>query len=158
MGERAFFKCDICGNTATLIKSGGNKLSCCGQAMSELEANTVDASKEKHVPVVEIVGTKIKVKIGSEPHPMLPEHYIEWIAIETNGQLQITYLQPGMEPKTEFTRYIQQEKVAYTGDKDAIVPNCEAQNCNFTYDENPVSITAYEFCNLHGLWKTEVKA
>ncbi|MFA6309069.1 MAG: desulfoferrodoxin family protein [Clostridia bacterium] len=158
MSEREFFKCNICGNTATLIKSGGNKLSCCGQTMSELEANTVDASKEKHVPVIETEGAKIKVKVGSEPHPMIPEHYIEWIAVETNGQLQITYLKPGMKPESEFTRYIQQEKVPYTGKNDAIVPNCEAQNCNFTYDEVSTDITAYEFCNLHGLWKTEFKA
>lgn len=157
MKDTKFYTCKICGNTATLIKSGGKPLSCCGQTMSELEANTTDASKEKHVPIIQIEDQKIIVTVGSEPHPMLPEHYIEWIAVEVEDKMEIVYLKPEMEPKTEFTLYIQKEKVPFTGENDDIIPNCETRNCNFMLQGNSNKVIAYAFCNIHGLWKAEAE-
>ncbi len=84
------------------IKNGGGTLSCCGQAMTKLEANTTDAAQEKHVPAIVREDGKIKVTVGSVLHPMLPEHHIEWIALVTEEKVEITYLKPGMEPKAEF--------------------------------------------------------
>jgi superoxide reductase len=84
------------------IKNGGGTLTCCGQAMTKLEANSTDAAQEKHVPVVTKENGKIKVAVGSVLHPMLAEHYIEWIALVSGKNVEITYLEPGMEPKAEF--------------------------------------------------------
>lgn len=91
---------------------------------SEVEANSVDAAAEKHVPSIELQrdGHVISVTVGSTEHPMLPEHYIEWIALETEGRLEIHYLKPGQTPTTFFAGGVK------TG-------------------------TAYAYCNLHGLWK-----
>ena len=91
----------------------------------EVVANTTDGAFEKHVPVIEVAGDTVTVKVGSVEHPSLPEHYIEWILLVTEGGFQIKYLKPGMKPETVF-------KVL----------------------EKPVE--AYEYCNLHGLWKAEV--
>lgn len=102
MSEVAFYRCELCGNMVALIKKGGGTLTCCGQEMTKLEANTTDAAQEKHVPVVTREGGKIKVSVGSVLHPMLPEHHIEWIALVTDGRVEIAYLKPGMEPKAEF--------------------------------------------------------
>lgn len=102
MSEVAFYRCELCGNMVALIRKGGGTLSCCGQEMTKLEANTTDAAQEKHVPVVTREGGKIKVSVGSVLHPMLPEHHIEWIALVTDGRVEIAYLKPGMEPKAEF--------------------------------------------------------
>lgn len=98
----AFYRCERCGNMVALIKKGGGTLSCCGQAMTELVANTSDGAKEKHVPVVTRENGKLKVSVGSVLHPMLPEHHIEWIALESGDRLEIKYLQPGMQPIAEF--------------------------------------------------------
>ncbi len=97
-----FFRCKHCGNMVALIKNGGGTLSCCGDEMTKLEANTSDGAKEKHVPVVTKEDGKIKVTVGSVLHPSLPEHYIEWIALVTEDAVQLKYLEPGMEPKAEF--------------------------------------------------------
>ena len=97
-----FYRCERCGNIVALIKKGGGTLTCCGQAMTKLEANSTDAAKEKHVPVVTKEDGKIKVAVGSTPHPMLPEHHIEWIALVADDKVELKYLKPGEEPKAEF--------------------------------------------------------
>lgn len=102
MSNVAFYRCERCGNIVAQIKNGGGTLSCCGQAMTKLEANSTDAAQEKHVPVVTREDGKIKVSIGSVLHPMLPEHHIEWIALATEEKVEIVYLKPGMEPIAEF--------------------------------------------------------
>ena len=102
MADVKFFRCKHCGNIAALINNGGGTLSCCGEEMTELEANTSDGAKEKHVPDIKREDGKIKVTIGSVLHPSLPEHYIQWIALVTEDNIQLTYLKPGQEPKAEF--------------------------------------------------------
>lgn len=97
-----FYRCEKCGNTVALIKAGGGTLTCCGQAMTKLAANSTDAAQEKHVPVVQREDGKIKVEVGSVLHPMLPEHRIEWIAFVTEDKVELTFLKPGDEPKAEF--------------------------------------------------------
>jgi len=97
-----FYRCEKCGNIVALIKKGGGTLTCCGQSMTKLEANSTDAAKEKHVPVVTKESGKIKVAVGSTLHPMLPEHHIEWIALVTDDKVELKYLKPGEEPKAEF--------------------------------------------------------
>ena len=97
-----FYRCERCGNLVALVKKGGGTLTCCGQAMTKLVANSTDAAKEKHVPVVTKEGGKVKVVVGSTPHPMQAEHYIEWIALAADGKVEIHHLKPGEEPKTEF--------------------------------------------------------
>ena len=77
-----FYRCDHCGNIVTFVHSAGVPVMCCGQKMTELVPGTVDAAVEKHVPVVEVNGTRVEVKVGSVAHPMLPEHSIQWIAVE----------------------------------------------------------------------------
>ncbi|MFA9424601.1 MAG: desulfoferrodoxin family protein, partial [Sedimentibacter sp.] len=73
-----FFICKTCGNLVGMITDGGGKLICCGKEMEEITANTVDAAKEKHVPVIVVEGNKVTVKVGSVAHPMAPEHFIQW--------------------------------------------------------------------------------
>lgn len=102
MSNVDFYRCELCGNMVALIKKGGGTLTCCGQAMTKLEANSTDAAQEKHVPVITREGGKLKVSVGSVLHPMLPEHHIEWIALATEDKVEIVYLKPGMEPKAEF--------------------------------------------------------
>ena len=102
MSNVTFYRCEKCGNMVVQIKNGGGTLTCCGQAMTKLEANSTDAAQEKHVPVVTKENGKIKVAVGSVLHPMLAEHYIEWIALVSGKNVEITYLEPGMEPKAEF--------------------------------------------------------
>lgn len=102
MADAKFYRCKQCGNIVALINNGGGTLSCCGEEMTELVANTTDAAKEKHVPDIKKEDGKIKVAIGSVLHPSLPEHYIQWIALVTKNNIQLTYLEPGQEPKAEF--------------------------------------------------------
>jgi superoxide reductase len=123
MSNVNFYRCEHCGNIVAMINNGGGTLSCCGSAMTLLNPNTTDAVQEKHVPAVMKEDGKIKVTVGSVLHPSLPEHHIQWIALVADDKVQLTYLQPGMEPKAEFTEV--------------------------------ASGTVYEYCNLHGLWKTE---
>lgn len=93
---------------------------------TELVANTVDAAQEKHVPVIEIAGDTVTVKVGSVEHPMLDAHWIEWICLVTEGGMQMKWLKPGMKPEATF--------ILTPGDK---------------------ALAAFEYCNLHGLWKAE---
>lgn len=102
MANVNIYRCDECGNIVFQIKNGGGTLTCCGKPMTLLEANTTDASLEKHVPAIVIEDGKIKVTVGSVLHPSLEEHHIEWIALVTEDKVQLTYLKPGMEPKAEF--------------------------------------------------------
>ena len=97
-----FYRCEECGNLVALIRKGGGTLTCCGRAMTRLAANSTDAAKEKHVPVVTKEGGKIKVAVGATLHPMLPEHHIEWIALAAGDRVEFAFLKPGEEPKAEF--------------------------------------------------------
>lgn len=117
-----FFKCEHCGNVAVKLFDEGPALFCCGQQMTELVPDSVDASVEKHVPVVEVTDD-IKVKIGAEEHPMIDTHWITMIVLETNRGFQYVNLQPGDKPEAQFT----------------LAPG-----------ENPVAV--YDYCNIHGLW------
>ncbi len=119
-----FYRCDHCGNIITFAHSAGVPVMCCGQKMTELAPGTSDGATEKHIPVVSAQGSQVCVEVGSVEHPMLAEHFIEFIAIETKQGSQIKYLQPGEKPKAVFALAEGDELVA-----------------------------AYEFCNLHGLWK-----
>ena len=119
-----FYVCEHCGNIITMVKNTGVLVMCCGQKMTELVPGTVDAALEKHVPVVETAGNVVNVKVGSVEHPMLAEHFIQWIALETNQGSQIKYLQPGQAPQASFALAEGEEVKA-----------------------------VYEYCNLHGLWK-----
>lgn len=127
MKECRFFRCDICGNLTGLIHDSGVRMVCCNQQMTELVANTVEASKEKHIPVATAVGNNIKVAVGSVPHPMTEEHHIEWIYLlsEQGGQRKI--LKAGDVPEVVFA---------------------------LTSSDKPLAVYAY--CNLHGLWKAAV--
>ena len=126
MKRATFYQCKKCGNIVVKVADGGGQLTCCGQAMEIIEPNTTDAATEKHVPVVTIEDDKIVVNVGSVDHPMLEEHFIQWIAIETKQGAQRKKLSPGEAPKATF-------KLA-GGDE---------------------FVAAYEYCNLHGLWKSE---
>ncbi len=122
-----FYICKHCGNIVGMVNDAGVPLVCCGEKMSELVANTTDAAQEKHVPVVTVDGNLVTVEVGSVAHPMLEEHFIQWIALETEQGNQRKPLAPGAEPKAVF----------------ALAPGDKA-------------IAAYEYCNLHGLWKAEL--
>ncbi len=119
-----FYICEHCGNIIEFVKETGVPVMCCGQKMTEMVPGTVDAAVEKHVPVVTVDGNKVKVAVGEVEHPMLEEHYIGFIAIETEQGVQRKALKPGEKPEAEF--------VLADGDK---------------------LVAAYEWCNLHGLWK-----
>lgn len=123
MKKVEFYRCEVCGNIVVQIKVGGGTLTCCGETMTKLEANTTEASLEKHVPVINKEEGKIKVTVGSILHPMLSEHHIEWIALLADGRVEFKFLQPGEEPIAEF--------------------------------DEVESGSIYEYCNLHGLWKTD---
>jgi superoxide reductase len=96
------YKCSVCGNMVEVIHVGGGQLVCCGQPMNLQEENTVDAAREKHVPVVEIVGDKVLVKIGAEEHPMTAEHYIQWVEVLTAARNYRKFFTPGEKPFAEF--------------------------------------------------------
>lgn len=126
MADQKFFICRHCGNLVGSIENSGVPIVCCGEEMEELIANTVDASKEKHVPVVKILDDKVEVFIGSEPHPMTPEHSIMWIYLQVEDGGQRKNLHIGGAP-----------------------------GCTFIVgDSKPLAVFAY--CNLHGLWKTDL--
>lgn len=97
-----FYRCEHCGNIITKLHDSGVLVVCCGDEMTLLTANSVDASLEKHVPVVSVDGNLVNVKIGSEPHPMLPEHYIEWLYLETTNGGVIHYFQPKNSPEVSL--------------------------------------------------------
>ena len=120
-----FFKCNHCGNVIVKVVDAGVPVMCCGEKMVELVPNTVDASGEKHLPVVTVLdNNSIKVEVGSVHHPMLPEHHISFVYVETeNGGIQVN-----VKEKPEAVVYLGEEK----------------------------AVAVYEYCNLHGLWKTEL--
>lgn len=128
MGEKKFYICKHCGNMIGMIKSSGVNVVCCGDPMTELKPNTVEASQEKHLPVVTIEGNIVKVKVGSVEHPMTEEHHIAWIYLETEQGRQRKKLAVGSKPEAEFA--------LAGGDK---------------------VVGVYEYCNLHGLWLTKVE-
>jgi superoxide reductase len=103
MAERLeVYKCEACGNIIEVLHGGAGELVCCGQPMVHQVENTVDAAKEKHVPVIEKVAGGVKVKVGSVPHPMEEKHYIEWIEIIVNGKANRQFLSPGKAPEAVF--------------------------------------------------------
>lgn len=122
------FKCNICGNLVGLINDGGGELVCCGEPMEKLVAKSENEGLEKHLPVVSFADKLLTVKVGSVPHPMTELHYINWIVIKYNN---IT----------------QRKRLEYTD-----LPEAE-----FTISENFDSVEVYEYCNIHGLWKTIYK-
>lgn len=104
MAERyEVYKCEACGNIIEVLHGGGGELVCCGEAMKLMVENTVDAAKEKHVPVIEKVPGGVKVRVGSVAHPMEAKHYIEWIEIIADGKILRQYLAPGAAPEATFT-------------------------------------------------------
>ena len=110
-----------------MVEDKGVPVFCCGQKMTELKANTSDGATEKHVPVVTVDGNVVKVVVGDVAHPMLEEHHIAWIVLETNQGVQRKYLD-------------------HTGAPEAV----------FVLAEGEKAVAAYEYCNLHGLWKKEI--
>ena len=96
------YKCNACGNIVEVLHGGGGELVCCGEAMILMVENTVDAAKEKHVPVIEKVTGGVKVRVGSVAHPMEAKHYIEWIEIIADGKVLRQYLAPGAAPEATF--------------------------------------------------------
>lgn len=96
------YKCNICGNIVAMLHTGDGELVCCGQLMELKIENTVDASLEKHLPVIEKTETGVLIKVGSVPHPMEDAHYIEWIEIIVDGISYRKFLNPGDEPQAEF--------------------------------------------------------
>jgi len=99
---RQIYKCNICGNIIEVIHTGVGQLVCCGQPMELLKEKTVDIGLEKHVPVIEKVGNKVKVKVGSVPHPMEEKHHIEWIETIADDKTCRKFLKPGEKPQAEF--------------------------------------------------------
>jgi superoxide reductase len=123
MAERLeVYKCELCGNIVEVLHGGDGELVCCGQPMKCVKENTVDAAKEKHVPVIEKVEGGYKVSVGSVAHPMEEKHYIEWIELIADGKAYRQFLNPGAKPEAVF-------KIG------------------------AATVTAREYCNLHGLWK-----
>ena len=121
-----FLLCEHCGNLAGVIHDAGVPMMCCGQKMKVLEPNTVEASGEKHKPVVKAEGGALTVSVGSAEHPMLPEHFIQWVYVQTEHGGQRRTLQPGEAPSVTFQ---------LGGDR---------------------AVAVYAYCNLHGLWMTEI--
>ena len=121
-----FYICPHCGNLVGMIKNSGAPLICCGEKMKALEPNTVDASAEKHLPVVKIENGVLTAAVGSVLHPMLPEHSIQWVYVETENGGMRKALKVGDSPVVSFA----------------------------IGDEKPLAV--YEYCNLHGLWVTKI--
>jgi len=96
------YKCELCGNIVEVLHAGDGELVCCGQPMVCMKENTVDAAKEKHVPVIEKIDGGVKVSVGSVPHPMEEKHYIEWIEIIADGKAYRQFLEPGQAPEAVF--------------------------------------------------------
>ena len=124
MAERLeVYKCEDCGNIVEVLHGGGGELVCCGDPMVQLVENTVDAAKEKHVPVIEKIDGGYKVSVGSVAHPMEEKHYIEWIELVAGDTAYRQFLNPGDAPEAVFM-------------------------------VDAAEVSAREFCNLHGLWKS----
>ena len=97
-----FYICKHCGNIIAYVRSSGVPVVCCGEPMQEIIPGTTDGALEKHVPVIEVEGNKVTVRVGAVEHPMLPEHYIEWIEIIADGKTYIQFLAPGQVPEAFF--------------------------------------------------------
>lgn len=121
-----FYRCDVCGNLVVIMEKGGGQLTCCDQQMTLLVPGAVEAATEKHIPVVENNNGKVTVKVGSVTHPMLKEHYIQWIYLLTDKGGHYTKLTPEDKPEASFI--IGNEKI----------------------------LEVYEYCNIHGLWVEHV--
>ena len=119
--------CRHCGNIVTKLTSSKVPLHCCGQPMELLEAGVTDAATEKHVPVVSVEGNLVKVAVGAVAHPMVEEHFIQWVAVETERDALVHWFHPGEAPEAVFALAEGQQVKA-----------------------------VYEYCNLHGLWKKEL--
>ena len=119
-----FYRCKVCGKIVVMVSEAKTPTVCCNEQMTEIIPGITDAATEKHVPVYEVKGNIVTVNVGSVAHPMLPEHSIQWICIETNQGYQIKNLTPGAEPKAAFA-----------------------------LNEGESVVAVYEYCNLHGLWK-----
>ncbi|MDX9710037.1 MAG: desulfoferrodoxin [Trichloromonas sp.] len=104
------YKCSVCGNIVEVLHGGPGELVCCGQPMALLTENTVDAAKEKHVPVIEKGAGSITVKVGSVAHPMEEKHYIKWVELIADGKVCRQFLKPGDKPEATFP--ITAEKVS----------------------------------------------
>jgi len=103
MAEKSeVYKCNACGNIVMVLHGGGGDLVCCGENMVLMTANTVDAAREKHVPVIEKIAGGFKVKVGSAPHPMEEKHYIEWIELIADSKSYFQFLNPGEAPEATF--------------------------------------------------------
>ena len=126
MKNSKFYICPHCGNLVEMVHDVGVKLVCCGQKMDELVPNTVEASGEKHIPVVTIADGVVTVNVGSVNHPMAAEHYIEWVQLQTENGSQRKYLNPADAPAVSYQL------------------------------GNEKAVAVYAYCNLHGLWKTEL--
>ena len=126
MNENRFFKCSHCGNIIGVVYDAGVPMLCCGQKMEQLEPNTVEASIEKHLPVVTVEDNLVKVSVGSVAHPMAEEHNIAWVYLQTDRGGQRKSLELDAAPEVTFA----------------------------LSDEKPIAVYAY--CNLHGLWKTDI--
>jgi len=103
MAERLqIYKCLACGNTVEVLDGGSGQMTCCGEPMKHLIEQTADAAMEKHVPVIEKIAGGYKVKVGSAPHPMAPEHFIEWIELLAGDRAYRQFLAPGGAPEAVF--------------------------------------------------------
>ena len=122
--EMKFYQCETCGQIVAIVKKTGVPVMCCGKPMKEIIPGTTDASVEKHVPVYEVKDGKVFVTVGAAAHPMVPEHYIEWVSLQTKSGNQRKALQPGEEPKVCFSI-------------------CDGDEVE----------AVYAYCNLHSLWK-----
>ena len=124
--EMKFYRCAHCGQIVAIVKKTGVPVICCGEPMKELIPGTTDAAAEEHVPSFEVKGDVVEVTVGSVEHPMLEEHYIEWIAVQTKQGNQRKSLEPG-EPSKACFRICDGDEVE----------------------------AVYAYCNLHSLWKAE---
>ena len=122
------FKCMHCGNIIEMVEDKGVPVVCCGEKMTELVPGTSDGAAEKHVPVVTVSGNKVTVNVGSDAHPMTDEHLISWIILETENSCQRKHLS-----------------------------SADAPEASFMLADGKKAIAAYEYCNLHGLWKADIK-
>ena len=121
--EQKFFICEHCGNIVSVVNESGVPMMCCGQKMKQIEPGVVEASREKHIPVFEVKGNVVEVNVGSIDHPMIPEHYIEWVSLQTKAGTQLKRLEPNQAPKVCFAL-------------------CDGDEVE----------AVYAYCNLHGLW------
>ena len=127
MSEMKFYLCEHCGNIIGKIHDAGVPVVCCGQKMTQLIPGTVEASAEKHIPVPSVNGSVVKVAVGSVAHPVIEEHYIPWVYLQTTTGGQRKNLLPGVAPEVTFA-----------------------------LTEGEEAVAVYAYCNLHGLWKAEI--